>query len=268
MSTARLFALATAVCCLFSNGPARADPADPTLNPCEAAGTLAERAAGLPAGILLAIGRIESGKWDAFRRRVAPWPWTMNAAGRGQLFGSKDEAVGTVGALLAGGTRSIDVGCFQVNLLHHPSAFANLDEGFDPDATARYAARFLISLFARTGSWEGAVAAYHSADPALGGPYQQQVYATWASPGVSLSQARQTMATARPVESPPPFPVPEKIVSMPAVYNGVQVWTPVGRGGAPKIVAMPAPGAAQAGGVPGLPAVTYSPPPGVTLTLK
>lgn len=248
MSVPRRLALATIVCCLFRNDPARADT---PLNPCEAAGTVAEQAAGLPAGLLLAIGRIESGRWDESRHRTVPWPWTMNAQGRGQLFGSKDDAVRTVGELRAGGMRSIDAGCFQINLMHHPDAFANLDEAFDPTANARYAARFLTGLFARHGSWESAVAAYHSADPALGLPYQRQVYASWTSAGAT----RQILAAA-------PIPVPERVVpvpSLPAVYNGVQVWTPLPRGSAPKIVAMPPPDAPQ--GVPALPAVTQGVPP-------
>ena len=40
----------------------------------------------------------------------------------------------------AQGARSIDVGCMQVNLLHHADAFASLEQAFDPVANARYAA--------------------------------------------------------------------------------------------------------------------------------
>ena len=260
MFVSRPLAVVTAVCLISGGGLARADtrfplaatPPDPTFDLCEAAGTRAEQAAGLPPGLLLAIGRIESGRWDAFRRRAVPWPWTINAAGRGQSFGSKDEAVRTTSGLLAGGTRSIDVGCFQINLLHHPDAFASLDEGFNPAANARYAARFLTSLFARHGSWDGAVAAYHSADPTLGVPYRQQVYAAWSSPIPSPGLARQAPAA-------PPDPV-APAVPLPAVYDGVRVWTPLPRGSAPKIVAMPAPDAPLAG-VAVLPMVTRGVPP-------
>ena len=43
--------------------------ADPTLNygslnACEQAGIAAEQAGGLPTGLLLAIGKVESGRWD------------------------------------------------------------------------------------------------------------------------------------------------------------------------------------------------------------
>ncbi|MFC7541929.1 hypothetical protein ACFQU2_24000 [Siccirubricoccus deserti] len=58
-----------------------------------------------------------------------------------------------VRALLAAGRRSVDIGCMQVNLLHHPDAFSGPEEGFDPAASVRYAIRFLKSLHARSGSW-------------------------------------------------------------------------------------------------------------------
>ena len=71
----------------------------------------------------------------------------------------------------------MDVGCFQVNLLHHPAAFANLEEAFNPLANARYAARFLTTLRANTGTWDLAVGQYHSATPAIGEPYRERVMA-------------------------------------------------------------------------------------------
>ena len=76
-------------------------------------------------------------------------------------------------ALQAQGVRSIDVGCMQVNLMHHPNAFASLDAAFDPTANALYAARFLNTLYGISGSWVQATAAYHSQTPAIGADYQQ-----------------------------------------------------------------------------------------------
>jgi hypothetical protein len=75
------------------------------------------------------------------------------------------------------------VGCFQVNLLHHPFAFATLDEAFDPAANARYAAHFLVDLHSRFGTWPAAVAAYHSATQRLGEPYRDAVLSAWRSGG-------------------------------------------------------------------------------------
>jgi hypothetical protein len=63
----------------------------------------------------------------------------------------------------------------QVNLMYHPTAFATLDQAFDPAANAAYAAAFLKRLYAQFGSWPAATAAYHSAVPDIGEPYQQKV---------------------------------------------------------------------------------------------
>lgn len=165
------------------NASAHAQPAvdatgaDPV---CEQAGHQAERAYNLPSGILLAIGRVESGRWDPIQRRIVPWPWSVDANGDGKLFDSKAEAVTRTAALRASGTPNIDVGCFQIDLTSHPDAFATLDQAFDPFSNADYAGHFLVSLHARTGTWDDAVAAYHSMQPDRGTAYRQRVFADWA----------------------------------------------------------------------------------------
>lgn len=181
-------------------------------NACEQAGEAAERRLGLPPGLLLAIGRVESGRWDPALGRVAPWPWTIDVAGDGRLFAAKAEAVGATAALRDTGARNIDVGCYQISLLHHPDAFVTLDEAFDPAANADYAARFLLSLRARYGDWPAAVAAYHSADPERGGPYRARVYA-------ALGNA------ADPSLAPLPDP-----------STGMRIWTPSVAGTGARIV--------------------------------
>jgi hypothetical protein len=63
----------------------------------------------------------------------------------------------------------------QINLAYHPDAFATLEQAFDPRANASYAVSFLNDLRQRTGSWDAATAAYHSATPELGEPYRARV---------------------------------------------------------------------------------------------
>ncbi len=142
---------------------------------CLAAAAASERDKALPPDLLGAIGRVESGRWDPAARGVVPWPWTVNADGAGRTFASAEQAVAYVTSLQARGVRSIDVGCFQVNLLYHPNAFASLDEAFDPGANAGYAADFLGRLHRRSGSWEQAVGDYHSQSPLQGEPYRRRV---------------------------------------------------------------------------------------------
>lgn len=158
-------------------GPAAAD--------CTEAAAEAERAHAIPPGLLLAIGRVESGRYDPARNAVAPWPWSVNAGGQGWYFADLAAATAHVAKLQEGGVRSIDVGCFQINLMHHPGAFASAAEGFDPARNADYAARFLASLYAKTGDWPAAAARYHSATPGFADAYRARVLAAWggAAPG-------------------------------------------------------------------------------------
>ena len=83
-------------------------------------------------------------------------------------FASKAEAIAHVERLKAAGERNIDVGCMQINLMHHPDAFASLDEAFEPTRNVAYGARFLGALEQETSSWERAVERYHTADPGRG----------------------------------------------------------------------------------------------------
>ncbi len=135
----------------------------------------------LPQGVLIGIADVESGRRDPVSGHLHPWPWTINAEGQGTFFASKAEAIAFTRQLQARGVASIDVGCLQVNLMHHPNAFASLEEAFDPDANARYAVRFLTELREKTGSWDGAIAGYHSANPEVGNPYREKVVTAMAS---------------------------------------------------------------------------------------
>ncbi len=164
---------------LLPAGPLRAGE-------CDAAAVRAERAWGLPPGLLQAIGKVESGSW----------PWSVNEAGAGRTFATPDAAAGWAARRLATGVRSIDVGCFQVNLLHHPDAFATLQDAFDPDSNARAAAAFLVGLNARLHSWNGAAAAYHSATPGLGSAYLGRVLAHWDASGAAAAPRAPGAATA------------------------------------------------------------------------
>jgi soluble lytic murein transglycosylase-like protein len=198
-------------------------PAHAQISSCEQAGTEAERQHSVPSGLLPAIGRVESGRWDATYRRTVPWPWAINADGAPWLAANKEEAVSRTRALQAGGVRNIDVGCFQINLQHHPSAFANLEQAFDPVANAQYAARFLASLRTRLGGWEQAVAAYHSSSPERGIPYRQAVLATWSAPGSIASPGRNI----------------EPVVVYSIGGTRISVWSPSSIGAAGTLIAMP-----------------------------
>jgi hypothetical protein len=146
---------------------------------CRPAIAAAERAGAIPPQLMAAIGRVESGRLDPASGTMQPWPWTINAEGQGSYFDTKAQAIAAVRALQVRGVRSIDVGCMQVNLMHHPTAFASLEEAFDPTANTTYAARLLNELHAQGGDWPRAAALYHSATPDLAAAYQRSVMAVW-----------------------------------------------------------------------------------------
>lgn len=133
----------------------------------------------LPPQLLRSIALVESGRPDPVTGRVAPWPWTINVSGTGYFFGSSAEAVAAVRDFQARGIRSIDVGCAQVNLLHHPTAFSSLESAFDAQINADYAALFLRTLYGGTGNWPLAAAAYHSKTTERGLAYARKVLAIW-----------------------------------------------------------------------------------------
>jgi hypothetical protein len=67
----------------------------------------------------------------------------------------------------------------QVNLHHHPEAFANLSEAFEPQTNINYAAGFLRNLYDQAGTWKKAAGDYHSRTPSLGKEYVGSVYGSW-----------------------------------------------------------------------------------------
>lgn len=165
---------------------------------CRPAILAAEREHRLPAALLGAIGRVESGRVDPRTGAVVSWPWTINAEGQGRFFPTKEDAIAAVRALRARGVSVVDVGCLQVNLHHHPHAFASLEEAFDPLANARYAGLFLSRLHGSARDWERAAAHYHSRTPERAEAYRLKVLAAWPGMAHRLAAERQrdTMAAA------------------------------------------------------------------------
>jgi len=162
-----------------------------------------ERAHRIPSGLLAAIGFTESGRTVASGRR-AVWPWTVNVEGEGHFFDSKADAVKFVADKLTDGVESIDVGCMQINLKHHPDAFASLDDAFDPSTNVAYGADFLKSLHDQTNGWLAAARRYHSATPEKGEPYGELVLANWTGAAKQKELAADTAVTSTTQPQPDP----------------------------------------------------------------
>lgn len=157
----------------------------------------AELAHGVPTGFLLAIARVESGRLDARSGQLQPWPWTIDVGGKGAFFNSRAEAVDAVKAQQSEGVQSIDIGCLQVNLQQHPTAFASVEEAFNPVSNAAYAARFLVDLHRESGDWTIASGLYHSRNEVLAGPYRAAVASRYSG---TIVAAVPAPAPARPVD--------------------------------------------------------------------
>jgi hypothetical protein len=184
----------------------------------------------VPAGLLFAIGQVESGRPDPVTHRLVPWPWTVQAQNQSYYFATKAAAVAWVQAAQARNILSIDVGCMQINLMYHPAAFQNLDEAFDPSANADYAARFLVSLHAETGDWQKASGLYHSQTLALAIPYAQKVEMALTGkllPGWAPAPPKPTMLTMLQAAwgatlATPPDALPQGTLSVP---TSVAAWS-------------------------------------------
>jgi len=137
---------------------------------CDAAARSAARETGVPAAVLLAIARTETGRARA--GRLEPWPWTVNIGGAGHWFDTRQAAQDFVDRKLREGAESFDIGCFQINYKWHGRAFDSARQMFDPVAGARYAAAFLTRLHAELGGWSQAAGAYHSRTETLARRYR------------------------------------------------------------------------------------------------
>jgi len=139
---------------------------------CEAAARSASARQGVPLSVLRAIALTETGrrKDGSFQ----PWPWTVNMEGKGVWFESEREALEYVDKYFKRGARSFDVGCFQLNYKWHGQSFSSIQQMFDPEANAAYAARFLRTLYEEFGNWTDAAGAYHSRTPEFANKYKKR----------------------------------------------------------------------------------------------
>lgn len=166
---------------------------------CEREIARVERAYQFPTDYLLALGRVEAGRAVQTPRgpEVRVWPWAVNADGAAYYFPSRRHAIEGVRLLQQRGARFIDVGCMQIDLHYHPSAFRSLDEAFDPAINIEYGAFFLLTLRERTGSWTTAYAHYHNPkDPAKQADYVCRIHQRWTELQRRRAPSSETTAEA------------------------------------------------------------------------
>ncbi|AJZ57070.1 transglycosylase SLT domain protein [Paraburkholderia fungorum] len=99
------------------------------------------------------------------------WPWTLNVAGRGFFFRSRDDAYKAVRFLISDGRCDFDVGLMQINWCYHAKRFASPWDALAPATNIHVAEDILNENFRKTKSAVKAVAYYHSANPQPGREY-------------------------------------------------------------------------------------------------
>ena len=100
-----------------------------------------------------------------------PWPWTLNVAGRGYFFKSREGAYRAITYLLSQDRCDFDVGIMQVNWCYHHQRFASPWDALKPSTNIKAAESILNENYSKTHSVAQAVAYYHSANPEPGREY-------------------------------------------------------------------------------------------------
>jgi len=111
-----------------------------------------EQEHGVPAGLLAAIGAVES----------EHTPYAVNCNGKARMFTNHDAAKQYIRDLRNQGIIDINIGVLQINYAYHQKRFKHAEEFLDPYNNVPYAAKYLASLRRIHGSWEKAVKFYHS----------------------------------------------------------------------------------------------------------
>lgn len=131
--------------------------------------------AGVPANLLYAVALTESG--SRIQKSVKPWPWTLNVAGTGYRYATRQAACSALRQFLrTASPKRIDIGLGQINLGWNGQHFASPCDALAPYPNLQYTARLLRQHYSRQQDWLNAAGRYHH--PAGGKPakrYRLQV---------------------------------------------------------------------------------------------
>lgn len=135
---------------------------------------------GIPQSVLFAVALTESGKQTGQTGTLRPWPWTLNVAGRGYFFDSRQAAWQALMTYLEEGKRSIDIGLMQVNWRYHRDRLGTPWQALDPYHNIRVGAGILQDCYATRQDWWGSVGCYHSPkDSHRADRYRHRVVSHW-----------------------------------------------------------------------------------------
>lgn len=166
-------------------------------NICDTVAHDAARQYNVPAKVLMALTRTETGR--TVQGEFAPWPWTINDRGKGYWFTSQKEMLDFAKALRKQGVSSFDVGCFQLNYRWHSKGFASIDDMANPHTNAAYAAKFVRQLYDEFDNWTLAAGAYHSRTPKYADRYKTRFSKILSSLPAQVTTARSVAHNTFPL---------------------------------------------------------------------
>lgn len=115
----------------------------------------------IPPAVLYAVATQESSRRQT-SGHYRPWPWTLNVAGKGYYYKSRQAACTALRiAMSAHNPKRIDVGIAQINVGWNPQAFKSPCDALDPYANLNAAAKLLRTHYLNSGSWGKAIGLYH-----------------------------------------------------------------------------------------------------------
>ncbi|ALM54104.1 glucosaminidase domain-containing protein [Halomonas huangheensis] len=167
---------------------------------------------GIPPEVLYAVAMTESKM--SLEHTVRPWPWTLNVAGKGYRYDTRDEACTALRSFLQQ-TRVVDVGIAQMNVRWQTQVFgpgkrfSDPCAGLDPYANLDEASKVIRQHYDASGDWVVAAGRYHR--PAGGTPaarYRRKVREELAQLGSSptLGTDSAELMVARVASSSRPAP--------------------------------------------------------------
>ena len=159
----------------------------------------AERAEGIPEGLVRAVALARSGRWLPAARRSQAWPWTVTSSKDTSFWRPRPRPCARWSSCVPRVARtSTSAACRSTSAIT-ADAFGSLDEALEPATNIAYGAGFLKRLRDETRSWARATARYHSSDPGRGEAYRAKVL----SPLAELRHDRIARAPIRLVGTTP-----------------------------------------------------------------
>lgn len=135
--------------------------------------------AGVPAAVLYAVAVQESG--IPLRRRLIPWPWTLNIAGVPERFLNRAQACRALRlALLRVPATRVDAGLGQINVGFHGGRVSDPCALLDPYRNLALTAVILSEQHSPGDHWLVAIGRYHRpAGGAAAEAYRRSVKSRW-----------------------------------------------------------------------------------------